>query len=233
MRRLLALAFMAVSMIGAQQTQAQSNMVVVELYTSQGCSSCPPADALLDKITERDDVIPLALHVDYWDYIGWKDNFGSPQYSARQKSYARYNGHRTVYTPQMIINGTDQLIGHKPMELVDLINQKSSKATPVSLNLTRNGDHVTILAEASKAPKKPMLVQLVRYKPSETVDITRGENAGRSLHYSNIVTDWQVVEKWDGRSPLKVRVKAVGAEPVVVIIQAVGPGQIYAAARLR
>lgn len=233
MRRLLALAFMAVSMIGAQQTQAQSNMVVVELYTSQGCSSCPPADALLDKITERDDVIPLALHVDYWDYIGWKDNFGSPEYSARQKSYARYNGHRTVYTPQMIINGTDQLIGHKPMELVDLINQKSSKATPVSLNLTRNGDHVTILAEASKAPKKPMLVQLVRYKPSETVDITRGENAGRSLHYSNIVTDWQVVEKWDGRSPLKVRVKAVGAEPVVVIIQAVGPGQIYAAARLR
>lgn len=233
MRRLLALAFMAVSMIGAQQTQAQSNMVVVELYTSQGCSSCPPADALLDKITERDDVIPLALHVDYWDYIGWKDNFGSPQYSARQKSYARYNGHRTVYTPQMIINGTDQLIGHKPMELVDLINQKSSKATPVSLNLTRNGDHVTILAEASKAAQKPMLVQLVRYKPSETVDITRGENAGRSLHYSNIVTDWQVVEKWDGRSPLKVRVKAVGAEPVVVIIQAVGPGQIYAAARLR
>src|SRR6056297_1329329 len=81
--------------------------VVVELFTSQGCSSCPPADAMLGELAERDDVIPLALHVDYWDYIGWADIFADPAYTRRQKGYAHATGQRMVYTPQMVIDGQD------------------------------------------------------------------------------------------------------------------------------
>ena len=95
---------------------------VVELFTSQGCSSCPPADALLKKLDERAGVIALALHVDYWDYIGWKDSFGDPAHAKRQRSYAYFAGSRTIYTPQMIVGGTAAVVGSRPMEVADLIN---------------------------------------------------------------------------------------------------------------
>ena len=89
---------------------AQDQPVVVELFTSQGCSSCPPADALLHELAARDDVVALAMHVDYWDYIGWKDVFGNPAHSARQRAYAKAGNRRMVYTPQMIVNGENRLL---------------------------------------------------------------------------------------------------------------------------
>jgi hypothetical protein len=94
---------------------AQDRPVLVELFTSQGCSSCPPADALLHKLARRDDVVALALHVDYWDYIGWKDTFAKAAHSARQRAYAREAGRRMVYTPQMIINGADHVVIGRPI----------------------------------------------------------------------------------------------------------------------
>lgn len=209
------------------------NPVVVELYTSQGCSSCPPADAILTGLAKRDDVIALSLHVDYWDYIGWKDDFADPRYSDRQRAYARYAGARTVYTPQMIIGGMDHIVGVKPARLEQLIRHFNGKTETVSLRVERNGATLRVRANAADPLPRGSVVQVVRYNPSERVDIHRGENAGRTIVYSNIVTDWQRVAEWDGRKPLSLNVKAAGGAPVVVIIQEPGPGPILAARALR
>lgn len=213
--------------------QAGENLVVVELYTSQGCSSCPPADDLLEKLAEKDHVVALALHVDYWDYIGWKDSFANPAYTARQKSYAAASGHRSVYTPQLIIGGTDYVIGNKPMAVADAINAKLLAGSVVDLNVRRTGNSVEISADPIKGAKNAMVVQLVRYTPSESVSIKRGENAGRTIQYANIVTDWQEVGRWNGKKPLRISANASGSDPVVVIVQAAGFGPVLATARLR
>ncbi|MFC2969161.1 DUF1223 domain-containing protein [Acidimangrovimonas pyrenivorans] len=206
--------------------------VVVELYTSQGCSSCPPADALLSELAEKPNVIALALHVDYWDYIGWKDNFGSPDYTARQKAYARAIGSRTIYTPQMIVEGVDRVEGFRPMQVADLIHHHRAQTSPVSLQIQRQGGVVHIVAQSAEPLSEAATVQLVRYRPEATVQIRRGENAGRTLTYHNIVTHWETLRDWDGRSALSLTAPAKGEQPVVVIVQRKGPGEILAAARV-
>lgn len=219
--------------LGVTPAVAQDNKVVVELYTSQGCSSCPPADALLHDLAGRSDVIALALHVDYWDYLGWKDNFGSPAFTARQHGYARAASATTVYTPQMVIGGRDHVIGSKAMEVMDHIVRHRSAPDPVAITLTRNGGNVQINARSNGGRLGNMIVQVVRYTPEETVAIRRGENAGKSISYNNIVTRWDTVSTWDGASPLAINAPAVGAEPIVVIIQNERHGPILAAAELR
>jgi len=177
---------------------AQDNPVVVELFTSQGCSSCPPADAMLLELAERDDVIALALHVDYWDYIGWKDVFADPAYTARQRAYAYAAGHKSVYTPQMVIGGQHLVPGTQPMQVAELIQQHRQAATGVSVTLTRTEDGMSVAGEAAAVFSQPAVIHLVRFTPLEVVEIESGENAGRELAYGNIVTDWQVVGEWDG-----------------------------------
>ena len=210
---------------------AQEQPVLVELYTSQGCSSCPPADALLSDLAGHEGVIALALHVDYWDYIGWKDSFADPAYTRRQKAYAHAAGHRTVYTPQMIVGGTDHIIGAKAMELMKQIERHRQSASAVALSLKAQGSTVALTAKATQDLGE-LSVQLVRYSPSEQVKIKRGENAGRTLTYSNIVRSWDEVARWDGRAPLNLTLKTKGDLPGVVVIQKRGPGQVVATARL-
>lgn len=219
--------------IGAAPVAAQDNKVVVELYTSQGCSSCPPADALLHDLAGRSDVIALALHVDYWDYLGWKDNFGSPNFTARQHGYARAAHATTVYTPQMVIGGKDHVIGSKAMEIMDYVAQHRSAADQIAMTLTRNGDVVQINARSNAGPLGDLIVQVVRYTPEETVAITRGENAGKTISYNNIVHMWDEVGHWDGSRPLAIAAPAKGSDPIVVIIQADRHGPILAAAEIR
>lgn len=231
MRIFLAALAMALG-LGPVTTMAQDNPVVVELYTSQGCSSCPPADEMLLDLAARDDVIALALHVDYWDYIGWVDSFAHPGFTQRQQAYARAAGHSSVYTPQMVIGGVDHVVGTKPMDVADLINAHRRDASGVTLQLSRSGAALSIDAEAQARFSGRALVQVVRYTPRAVVDIMRGENAGREMVYGNIVTEWRVVGEWDGRAPLDMNVEAAGDQPVVVIVQAPGPGPILAAARL-
>src|SRR5918996_4983900 len=105
--------------------RAQTNPVVVELFTSQGCSSCPPADALLAELAGKDGVIALALHVDYWDYLGWADSFASPAFTARQRAYAKKAHSRTIYTPQMIVQGEDRLVGSDDEMVLARIKERS------------------------------------------------------------------------------------------------------------
>jgi len=212
---------------------AQEHPVVVELYTSQGCSSCPPADALLAELALREDVIALALHVDYWDYIGWKDSFASPENTRRQRAYARAAGQRMVYTPQMIVDGEDHVVGYKPMQLAKLIQDHAAAPMPLEISAVRNGDSILITADAAREAQGDMVVQLVRYTPSSTVNIRGGENAGKTIDYKNIVTEWRVLGGWNGVRPLEMRAEAVGDSPVVIVLQKAGHGPILAAARLR
>ncbi len=238
---LAAMAVLFGALLPAQgQEAAAKRPVVVELYTSQGCSSCPPADALLKKLDARPGIIALALHVDYWDYIGWKDEFGSPAHSARQRAYARHSGRRAVYTPQMIIGGQGHVVGHRPMEVIDRIEAVRAQPEEVTLQIARRADRLQVKARAvagtrgeGAGKKRELVVQLVRYIPSQVSRITRGENAGRTIEYTNIVTEWRRLAEWDGAGTLELSAPVSGELPVVVIIQERGPGRILTAARLR
>ena len=213
-------------------TRAGDAPVVVELFTSQGCSSCPAADEILLKLGDRDNVIALALHVDYWDYIGWKDQFAHAAFTKRQKGYARSFGSRMIYTPQMVINGTKDVVGNRPMEVAEAVDEYADMAMLAPLKLSRNGATLRIDAPAHAGMPNADVI-LVRYTPQETVSIPRGENAGKDLTYSHIVTEWTDIGDWNGASPLEQNVPVEGAAPVVVLVQAKNHGPILAAARLR
>jgi hypothetical protein len=228
-----AIGLLAATLGWAQPGVAQDTPVVVELYTSQGCSSCPPADAILHELAKREDVIALALHVDYWDYIGWEDPFGDPAHAKRQRAYAAEGKRRSIYTPEMIVQGQSDIVGAKPMKLAEAIAHHARQAPLVTLDLARSGDTVSIDARMLQSVGGPMTVHMLRYSPEETTQIKRGENAGKTLRYANVVQGWQVLGSWDGAQPLSMKAKAAGALPTVVIIQSGKAGPIRAAARLR
>ncbi|MFP1645711.1 DUF1223 domain-containing protein [Pontitalea aquivivens] len=199
--------------------------VVIELFTSQGCSACPPADALLAQIASRDDVIALALHVDYWDYLGWEDPFAQPAFTARQKAYARAAGERSIYTPQMIVGGAERVVGARPAELTALIEAHRAVAPRVQMrHRLESGRHILEL-RADPPLDTGAVVQIVRYAPQARVEILRGENAGKIVDYANVVTAWHAVAEWDGRMPLKLTATIEGEEPAVVIVQSARPGK--------
>jgi hypothetical protein len=213
--------------------QDRQGPVVVELFTSQGCSSCPPADAMLGELATRDDVIALALHVDYWDYIGWEDTFAMPEMTARQHGYAHAQGSTVVYTPQIIVGGQDHVVGVRPMAVADLIQAHLGAPDPVSVSLTREGGGVALRAEAHMAPPRPaMVVQIVTFSPHEEVQIERGERAGTVANHYNVVMSWQVVADWDGSAPFSARIEPQNDQALVAIVQQAGQGPILGAARL-
>ena len=227
------IAAFAAALSVASPLAAQDNPVVVELYTSQGCSSCPPADAILHQLADREDVIALALHVDYWDYIGWEDPYGNPAHAERQRAYARVGQRRTIYTPEMVVQGETDIVGAKPMKLSEAISKHAKMAPKVDLDLTRDGDKLVIAAKALAQLTGPMTVHMLRYAPEHTTKIKRGENRGKTLSYANVVEDWQVLGDWDGAAPLSISAEITGDLPSVVIIQGKDAGPIFAAARLR
>lgn len=206
--------------------------VVVELYTSQGCSSCPPADEALAALAAHDDVIALSLHVDYWDYMGWKDTFGDPVYSHRQKAYARARGHMSVYTPQFIIQGEDVIVGNRPIEIMDRIEAHRADPEPVELELRRmsNGEVEIVLRPRDGFPLGACDVQIAEFLPEATVKVQRGENAGRTIRYANVVRRWEKVDTWPGTREKRLRVKLSGDRPFAVIVQKEGYGPVVAAA---
>lgn len=223
----------AVAALAGATATATADPVVVELFTSQGCSSCPPADNLMAELADRDDVIALALHVDYWDYLGWRDSFADPAFTARQKRYAKAAGVHMIYTPQMIVGGADHVKGFRPIELADLITAHRDRVAPLAVTLERQGDRLFVTLQPLGRDTGDVVVQLVRYRPAAAVDIKRGENAGRTITYHNIVTVWRPLATWNGRTPMKLAEPITGSDPVVVIAQKPGHGPILAAARLR
>jgi hypothetical protein len=218
----------------ADADQPTDQPVVVELFTSQGCSSCPPADAFLADLAARDDVIALSLHVDYWDYIGWTDTFGSPEHSARQRGYARATGHKMVYTPQVIVGGADQAVGTHRTEIIDLIDAHLARGPgDIALEVTRAGDRVSLRAVAARVRDRALIVQRVDLVPEAELHITRGENAGRNMRYVNVVTGIARLGSWDMTAPLRLEITAPRQGLSVILLQEAGHGPIAAAARIR
>lgn len=233
MRRLLsALVFAGVGTMAA--AQSTTSPVVVELYTSQGCSSCPSADRVLEKLAGREDILPLSLHVDYWDYIGWADTFANPAFTQRQKVYARNMGERMIYTPQMVINGGAHVVGNRPMDVADALNAAKDTRAPSSISVHVKGGVMTVKATGVDPAGAPYSVQFVTYLPEETVQIKRGENAGKEVTYINVVSGWQHLGDWDGQGDFTASFTATPDEDEhAVILQKANQGEVVAAARLR
>lgn len=217
----------------ATPVQSLADPIVVELFTSQGCSSCPPADAILSEIAEREDVIALSMHVDYWDYIGWKDSLGAPEYTKRQKAYAHRAQRSSIYTPQMIIAGQTDVVGSDAMAVMDAMMAQKGVPSPVQLTVTRTGSDLLIDLSADAPLTHPAVVQVVRYLPNARVSIEHGENAGKTIDYTNVVTGWATIATWDGHAPVSLSAKLTGDDPVVVLIQEEGYRRMLAAARVR
>lgn len=186
--------------------------VVVELFTAQGCSSCPPADDMLGDLADRDDVLALSWHVDYWDYLGWADEFARPEFTQRQQAYAHAWRERAIYTPQVIVGGTDTLIALRPAELMTLIDTQMARPAPVLVTSSQKSDggyQIEITPRA--AIPRPVALLLVRYAPRRDVEIKAGENRGVSVSYRNVVLAVDRVGDWDGRTPLRMNVRADSA----------------------
>ena len=218
-----------------QETGHRPAPVVVELFTSQGCSSCPPADALLRELAARDDVLPLALHVDYWDYIGWADSFALHAHTERQREYARAAGRDMVFTPQMIVMGQQSVVGARSMKLAELILHHLQDPPVISVTVAEDGTGPRVALRPLGAPVSgPLDVLLVRYAPLRRVEITRGENTGRTVDYANVVEGWERLGQWDGATPVRFAVKApTGDQRAAVLVQQAGHGPILAAARVK
>lgn len=226
------LVFAALAFPGAAAAQ-RVPPVVVELFTSQGCISCPPADAVLRAISTRPDVLALALHVDIWDYLGWEDIFGQPFNTRRQRAYAAAEGKKSIYTPQMIIGGTDRVVGSDLAQVEKRIDAQAAIPRRAMVDLTRTGDEVRVrVAPADVNGAGAADIHVVRYVPEAMVTIETGENAGKSIAYTNIVTDWLTVARWDGTTPAELSFEAPGTEPVAVLVQRERFGPMLAAACL-
>ncbi len=211
---------------------------VVELFTSQGCSSCPPADKLLGEFAKNERVVALSLPVDYWDYLGWRDTLALHAHSTRQKAYADVRGDRQVYTPQMIINGMAQALGSDHRAIMSAIAKAEANRVPtIQVTLKRNGDKIDIAVGAGTGMKAPVF--LLTVKSETAVAIGRGENRGSTVTYYNAVRSWRRLGEWNGAEllasvPLS-EVTGAGADGVVVIVQAGSveqPGPIRGAAHL-
>ena len=222
-----------VSLFLATTAIAENNPVVIELFTSQGCSSCPPADRIMHELAERDDVIGLALHVDYWDYIGWEDEYAKPSHTIRQRAYARSGGRSMIYTPQMVVNGQQDVVGAQVQELNRLIDAHLKAAPKVSVKAVADGETTTVqVTPVDLSGGDRYDVRLVHYAPMRHASIRRGELAGHELDYANVVESWHMVGQWDGTETREYTFALESDLPAVVIVQSIGHGPILAATRV-
>lgn len=166
---------------------------VLELFTSQGCPSCPAADALLQELGEDPGIIALAYHIDYWDYIGWPDTFGAAANSDRQRDYAQSWGSSRIFTPQMIVNGAEGVVGSRRDEVSTAVDGAALQL-PVTL---RTDDDMLEVTIAGKAGLEQAVVWLVTFLDRAEVTIERGENQGKKLAYTHIVTGRQALGLWE------------------------------------
>jgi hypothetical protein len=211
----------------AQQPPASSSpLVVVELFQSQGCSSCPPAEANLNAIAGKADILALSYGVTYWDSLGWKDTFAKQAYTDRQYSYANHHGRSQVWTPQVYIDGQKDLVGSDRSKLNDAIAQASTQGPPLSWQGSQ------LMVGASK-PSDTCDVWLVRYDPRViNVAIGAGENSGRTLPHRNVVRELVHLGTWHGSAhTFNLPAASMSGLSTAALVQIANGGDILSASR--
>jgi len=235
----LVLAALAAPCMAEPPKPAAPSTAVLELFTSQGCSSCPPADALLTELGKRPDLVTLSYAVDYWNYLGWHDTLSSAANSERQREYARMRGDGRVYTPQIVVDGLTHVVGSNEAAIEAALRAAAIrlKDARVPVNMHAEGDTlvVGIGAAPDKSDKRDATVWLAIAKEMETVSITRGENRGKKLSYSHPVRELSPVGMWKGEAmtlklPLK-DLKTMGGDCLVALLQMENGGPILGAAQ--
>ncbi len=207
------LIFASLAALAAPSARAAARPVVLELFTSQSCSSCPPADALLGKLAQRPEVIALAWHVDYWNHLGWLDKYSSKQATARQQAYARQLGSE-VFTPALIVNGANVVVGSDRSAIERAIQTAAPLPIPVTLNRTGTGTTVDVGAANSSLRALSIL-----YDPEHSTDVRGGENDGTQLHDYRVVRQVDVLGEWDG-TPRSFTTPLAGAgQGQVILVQ--------------
>jgi hypothetical protein len=199
---------------------------VVELFTSQGCSSCPPADKIIGEFARDPSVIALSMPIDYWDYLGWKDTLADARFSARQKAYSHARGDRDVYTPQAIVNGSAPVIGSDRAGIEDAISntRKTASVMSIPVSISISGKQIDVSVAASKAPTAAHgEVWICSVSKAVPISIGRGENSGREITYHNVVRNLLKVGDWNGSSgswsvPLE-NISSEGVDAAVVYVQ--------------
>ena len=228
-RTLTACLALLTALFGSAVAGAQPRPLVLELFTSQGCSSCPPADAYLGQLSTRPDVVALAFHVDYWDELGWRDRFALPQSVARQDIYARNLHRASVYTPELVIDGRTDAVGADGRAVTSALAVQRTGA-PLSVSLRES----ELLVDVGAQPQAPRCdVLLVAYLRHAVSAIGRGENAGRNLQEFNIVREVRPLGTWQGEvKAFHVPLAALprDATDAAVLIQPLGQGPIVGAA---
>lgn len=227
------------SSLGANAGE-QKAPVLVELFTSQGCSSCPPADQILGELQKRSDVVALSFSIDYWDYIGWRDTLATRENTLRQQAYEKVLPSHRVYTPQMVIDGVRDVVGNQRKEVLEAIDRRVTEARgkKVSVSISQTGDELQVrVGAAGLGQRQSATVWLARTLSSRTVNIPKGENTGRVITYHNIVRGFAAVGKWSGDA-MTLELPARGAQGeisdgVAVWVQSGGNGPVLGAAQLR
>jgi hypothetical protein len=200
---------------------------VVELFTSQGCSSCPPADKILGELAKDPSVIALSMPIDYWDYLGWKDTLADARFSARQKAYSRVRGDREVYTPQAVVNGAVHVLGSDRAGIESAIDatEKADGVMSVPVTMTLAGRQINVsVAASSKGPAAVHgEVWICSISKAVPISIGRGENGGRQITYHNVVRNLLKLGDWNGTSgswtvPLE-NITREGVDAAVVYVQ--------------
>ena len=229
---------------GAQDTSARPSgapaKAVLELYTSQGCNSCPPADALLGIYAKRDDLVALTLPVDYWDYLGWKDTFASPKFTARQRAYAKERGDGRIYTPQIVVNGIAHVLGRSAADIDRAIAETSARFAASRVPITTRIEGARIVIEAGDAAlasgAREATIWLAVLQKEAEVPVRSGENRGKSLKYYNIVRELTTVGMWKGKAErfelARDAVKLPDTQSGAVLIQSGTAGPIIGASML-
>jgi hypothetical protein len=200
-RRLASISLIAgLSIATFAVAQAGEPRALLELFTSQGCSSCPPADKLLGEFSADPSVVALSVPIDYWDYLGWKDTLANPAHSARQRAYAHLRGDRQVYTPQVVINGAAHALGSDHAAIERAIAQTDQKPGVMSLPVmvSMGGSGLNVQVDTAKTDHATGEVWLCPLMKSVPVAIERGENHGRTITYHNVVRNWVKLGDWIG-----------------------------------
>lgn len=222
---------------GRAEDPGAKPMAVLELFTSQGCSACPPADALLARLALREDVMALTLPVDYWDYLGWEDTLATPENTVRQRSYAETRGDNQVYTPQMVVNGMAHAVGKKLPQIQAAMDstEASLEGQRVSLDLVGDSETLTInIGPAAANSSNSGIVWVMLLQREVTVAIERGENRGKTITYHNVVRRMMPIGKWSGKATtLNLPIRHLlrdETEACAVLLQQGSAGPILAAA---